>query len=106
MAKSRHRGEGQTIMPWLGKYSLMRTWLIADGNSPDSSHIFCVRFVNHGGTVRKIEIKLQYLKHTETNYENSTTKIDTIIIIIIRSHHSMVRSVSKTIKCRSPITMV
>lgn len=41
-------------MPWLGWYSFMRTWLIGDGNSPDSSDIFCVKFVNHGGTAIEI----------------------------------------------------
>lgn len=40
-------------MPWLGWYSFMRTWLIGDGNSPDSSDILCVKFVNHGGTTRE-----------------------------------------------------
>lgn len=39
-----------TIMPWLGRYSFMRTWLIAEGNNPDSSVILWVIFVNQEGT--------------------------------------------------------
>uniref|UniRef100_A0A2P2JBV7 Uncharacterized protein n=1 Tax=Rhizophora mucronata TaxID=61149 RepID=A0A2P2JBV7_RHIMU len=41
----------QTIIPWFGPYSLIRTWLMSEGNNPDSSYTLCVIFVNQGGTV-------------------------------------------------------
>lgn len=43
-------GLGQTIMPWLGRYSLTRMWLIGKGNSPETSYTFCVIFFSQGGT--------------------------------------------------------
>lgn len=46
-----------TIIPWSGKYSLISTWLIADGNNFDSSYILCVTFVSQGGTAKQKELE-------------------------------------------------
>jgi len=68
-------GFGHTIMPWLGRYSLIRTWLSADGNSPDSSYIFCVRFVNHGGTARE-RVRIDMLaEHMKNNTKQQKQKL-------------------------------
>lgn len=71
MERSRGGGPGQTIMPWLGWYSFMRTWSIGDGNNPDSSDIFCVKFVNHEGTA--IE---RYSINRKKNQQINKTKVN------------------------------
>lgn len=40
----------QTMIPWFGWYSLIKTWLIAEGNKPVHWQIRSVIFVSHEGT--------------------------------------------------------
>lgn len=78
----------QTIMPCSGRYSLISTWLIAEGNKPVCLYIRSVISSNQGGTATKISkwspFSLKVLQNT-TNGSDSSNKENCYYCLNIRS---------------------